>query len=519
MPAMSHASKATHNTTSHAAVASGHPEVTRAAMMMLDAGGNAFDAIVAAGFASNVAEPALTSLAGGGFLLSHEAGGHNRLFDFFVDTPTLPTPLPALDFAAVTVQFPSSTQVFHAGLGSVAVPGTLKGLLHVHKTLGRMPLTEVIAPAIALAKDGLTVNAAQEQVLAIITPIMTLTEPARRLYAPQGHALKAGDHFVNGQLARFLEGLPESAEDFYYGELASQMTLEMREQGGLLTRDDLARYQVIERQPLRYAYRDVVLVTNPAPSLGGGLIALELDLLNREPHDLSGRVTDNPEHAVALARCLLATEQLRRQGIVRPNNVAGDDIASDDMASDDIARPQAPRGTTHMSVCDSWGNAASLTLTAGEGAGHLAADTGIMYNNMLGEDDLFPEGFHKFSAGVRVASMMAPSMLQDASGQVRLVLGTGGSKRIRTALWQVISHTIDSKLPLQEAVDMPRMHWDGDALQLEPGFTTAVCDALAELAPINIWQAKNLYFGGVHAVQPTGIAAGDKRRGGSSAVR
>lgn len=496
---------------SHAAVASGHPEVTKAAMMMLDAGGNAFDAIIAAGFASNVAEPALTSLAGGGFLLSHQAGGENRLFDFFVDTPTLPQPLPELDFAAVTVQFPGSTQVFHAGLGSVAVPGTLKGLLHVHEKLGRMPLAEVIAPAIKLAKDGLVVNAAQEQVLGIITPIMTLTEPARALYAPQGHALKTGDYFANGQLARFLAGLPDSAEDFYSGDLAAQIAREMRERGGLLTREDLARYQVIERQPLRYAYRDVTLVTNPAPSLGGGLIALELDLLNREPHDLSGRVTDNPEHAAALARCLLETDRLRKKGITQPTNMLS--------AADDVVRPQAPRGTTHMSVCDSLGNAASLTLTAGEGAGHLAADTGIMYNNMLGEDDLFPEGFHQFASGVRVASMMAPSMLQDASGQVRLVLGTGGSKRIRTALWQVISHMVDSKLALPEAVALPRMHWDGETLQLEPGFSPSVLDALTELMPINVWHAQNLYFGGVHAVQPTGVAAGDNRRGGSSAVR
>jgi gamma-glutamyltranspeptidase/glutathione hydrolase len=361
-----------------------------------------------------------------------------------------------------------------------------------------------------MAMPAMTIMMMSFALMIMIIPIMTLTEAARKLYAPQGHALKTGDHFSNPPLARFLAGLPDSAEDFYYGSLAEQMTHTMREQGGLLTREDLSRYQVIERQPLRYAYRDVTLITNPAPSLGGGLIALELDLLTREPHNLSGRVTDNAEHAAALARCLLETDRLRRQGIVRPSNVAGDDIA----------RPQAPRGTTHMSVCDSLGNAASLTLTAGEGAGHLAADTGIMYNNMLGEDDLFPDGFHQFASGVRVASMMAPSMLQDASGQVRLVLGTGGSKRIRTALWQVISHIVDSKLTLPEAVAMPRMHWDGETLQLEPGFAPAVLAALTDIAPVNLWQAKNLYFGGVHAVQPKkGIAAGDSRRGGSSAVR
>ncbi|MEM7734248.1 MAG: gamma-glutamyltransferase [Deinococcota bacterium] len=493
----------------YAAASSGHPEVTKAAITMLDAGGNAFDAIVAAGLAASVAEPALTSLAGGGFLLAKNQQGA-RLFDFFADTPTLPSKLPDnLDFEAVTVYFPGSTQVFHAGLGSVAVPGTLKGLLHAHTHLGRMPLHDVAEPTIQLARDGLAINSAQEHVMAIITPIMTLSAPAKALYAPKGHSLRADDWFTNPQLAAFLDALPGSADDFYLGELAGRIAEEMTAGGGLLTKQDLAQYQVIEREPLRYQYREFELLTNPAPSFGGGLIAVALELLSRRPVRHTD-ITTSPERALALAQCLYDTDQLRKQGVLHPDAL-------------ETPQPDAPilrssGGTTHMSVCDDAGNAASMTLSAGEGAGYLAADTGIMYNNMLGEDDLFPEGFHRFASNSRVASMMSPSMICDAQGQVQMVLGTGGSKRIRTTLFQMISHLLDANMPLEAATSTPRMHWDGAQLQLEPGFSDEVVQSLESAFPLNMWSQPNLYFGGVHAVSSHGEAVGDARRGGAAQV-
>jgi gamma-glutamyltranspeptidase/glutathione hydrolase len=476
---------------------------------MLDAGGNAFDAIVAAGLAASVAEPALTSLAGGGFLLAKRQQGA-RVFDFFADTPTLPSNLPDnLDFEAVTVHFPGSTQVFHAGLGSVAVPGTLKGLLYTHTRLGRMPLHDVAEPAIKLARDGLTINKAQEHVMAIIAPIMTLSGPAKALYAPKGHSLHTGDWFTNPQLAAFLDALPGSADDFYLGELAGRIAEEMTAGGGLLTKQDLAQYQVIEREPLRYQYRGVELLTNPAPSFGGGLIAVALELLSRKPIQHTD-VTTSPERALALAQCLYDTDQLRKQGILQP------EALNNTQTDEPVLRSSG--GTTHMSVCDATGNAASMTLSAGESAGYLAADTGIMYNNMLGEDDLFPAGFHKFSSHTRVASMMSPSIICDAYGQVQVVLGTGGSKRIRTTLFQMVSHLVDAGLSLHEAVHMPRMHWDGEHLQLEPGFSDEVVQALEARLPVNVWAQPNLYFGGVHTVTSHGEAVGDVRRGGAAQV-
>jgi gamma-glutamyltranspeptidase/glutathione hydrolase len=140
-----------------------------------------------------------------------------------------------------------------------------------------------------------------------------------------------------------------------------------------------------------------------------------------------------------------------------------------------------------------------------------------MLNNMLGEDDLHPNGFHASEAGQRVASMMSPSLLLDRE-QVRLVLGSGGSKRIRTALLQVISNVVDFGMDLKAAIEAPRMHWDGDCLQIEPGFPAPTLDNLGRQCPINPWSVQDIYFGGVHGVSPQGESAGDPRRGGYGVV-
>ena len=172
------------------------------------------------------------------------------------------------------------------------------------------------------------------------------------------------------------------------------------------------------------------------------------------------------------------------------------------------------RGTTHVSVADNKGNCASMTCSNGEGAGYFAPGSGVMLNNMMGEDDLHPHGFHSSEPGVRVFSMMAPSLLLK-DGHVQLVIGSGGSKRIRTAVSQVLNQVVDFNRPLQQAVDAPRLYLDGDCLQLEPGIDDSAVTALKKKIPVNVWQQKDVYFGGVHAVIPGIEGAGDPRRGGS----
>jgi gamma-glutamyltranspeptidase/glutathione hydrolase len=465
---------------------------SEAAASALESGGNAFDAAVAAGFASAVAEPGFTSLGGGGFLLARTASGEALLFDFFVDTPGLGAAEAGTDphFLPVTIAFPASEQVFNVGRGSVAVPGVLAGLLRVHERLGRLPLSDVLAPAIALARGGVVVSALQAYVLGLLAPIMAISEEGRRLYAPGGRGPRQGARLRNPELADFLERLPDDrGRRFYEGEPARRIAAGMREGRGLLTEADLAGYRVIEREPLAMEYRGHALLTNPAPSLGGRLVAFGLEGL--ETHDLL-RV-DAPAHVLALGEVLEAMEARHAE-----------------------PRPAFVRGTTHASVADGEGNVASMTTSNGEGSGYVAPGCGIMLNNMLGEDDLHPGGFHSAPPGERVGSMMSPSLVLRGDA-VRLALGSGGSKRIRTAVLQVASRVVDFDADLGAAVRAPRLHWDGETLQVEPGLPEAALAALRERWPVNLWPEPNLYFGGVHAVAPeTGAAAGDPRRGGDA---
>ena len=495
-----------------ALAASGHPQVTATACRIMQTGGNAFDAAVAAGFVSACAEPALSSLGGGGFLLARTTAGEATVFDFFVDTPGRGLPDTGIEphFVPVTVRFPGSDQIFNTGLGSAAVPGCLAGYLHVHRKLGQLPLADVLQPAIEVAEQGAGLNDQQAYFLSLLEPIMTLTPAARSLYAPTGQLLSAGEKLRNLELAAFLRQLsgPEP-QDIYQGELAQAIESDMLAGQGLLTAADLAAYRVIEREPLQFHYRGHTLLTNPGPSFGGRLLGLSLQLLDAA--DFRGCEFGSKRHLAVLAAAQQATSHCRDAFL---NNTLDDAT----LAEQQQCVRLFSRGTTHISVCDTAGNVASMTTSNGEGSGYLAPGTGIMLNNMLGEDDLHPDGFHQDLPGLRVASMMAPSILLRGDG-VRLVLGSGGSKRIRTALLQVISNSVDFGMDLCSAVEAPRMHWDGEQLQLEPGFASENIEILNQQGPLNTWPEANMYFGGVHAVAPgQGRTAGDPRRGGHAAA-
>lgn len=496
-------------------VASGHPCVSEAAATLLREGGNAFDAVVAAGFAAAVVEPALTSLGGGGFLLGHSGHhGQDLFFDFFVDTPGRGLPPTELEphFFPVTVKFSGSDQDFNVGLGSVAVPGILKGLLHSHKRLGRMGLADVIAPAKELAL-GHRLNGQQALFLELLAPIMTLTPAAAALYNPDGEYLREGSQLVNADQAAFLEHLVEDGgASFYKGVIARAIAEDMHNGQGLLTTEDLAAYEVIERKPLRLRYRRSEVVTSPEPSMGGTLIGLSLSLLSRE--GMLSCDWGSLAHMRNTVGLMQEVEKIREHGVTTP--AALEKFLADDAlpARAVEAIRQFSRGTTHISIADKRGNCASMTCSNGEGSGYIAPGTGIMLNNMMGEDDLHPDGFHSSPPGQRVGSMMSPSFLvQD--GVVKLVIGSGGSKRIRTAVSQVLSQVVDFKKSLQEAVDAPRLYWDGDCVQAEPGFEPNHIESLRNSVPVNVWQGRDVYFGGVHAVIPGKEGAGDPRRGGA----
>ncbi len=498
-------------------VASGHQLVSEVAAEVLKEGGNAFDAVVAAGFASSVVEPALTSMGGGGMLLGRsQKMGQELFFDFFADCPGSGRDTSNLkpDFFPVTVAFSGSSQVFNVGLGSVAVPGVLKGLVHVQERLGRMNLKDVLQPATALAK-GHELNEQQAHFLQLLKPIMTMSEVGQMLYNPEGVYLKEKDILRNQICADFLEQLSyDRGDEFYRGEIAARLEEEMSVGNGLLTRQDMEQYRVHERKPLRIPYRDHVLVTSPEPSMGGTLICLSIALLAEQQKqdvpwgsgDYLRRITTVMQHV----------ESFREQGVTTPERLKRF-LAGDGLNGFHRSGVAFNRGTTHISIADKEGNCASMTCTNGEGSGYFAPGTGVMLNNMMGEDDLHPGGFHSGLPGTRVASMMSPSLLIK-DGRVRLVIGSGGSKRIRTAISQVLSQVVDFGRDIESAVGAPRLFWDGEMVQVEPGFSEEAVSHLSSTVKINLWNSFDVYFGGVHAVVPGEKGSGDPRRGGAVVV-
>lgn len=505
-----------------ALVASGHFLTSRAAAEIMEKGGNAFDAAVSAGFASALTEPSLTSPGGGGFLLAHiNEKDEDILFDFFVDTPGKGLNVKVTPhFYPVTVYFKDSTQDFHIGRGSVAVPGILKGLLHVHKRLGSLPLEEVLKPAIDYAQQGVELTSTQAYFLSLLKPIMTSSETGQALFVRHGSFVKKGDKIFNPPLASFLKKLSQgNHDDLYNGSSAQQIAQDMAHGGGFVTVDDLRSYQVVERQPLRIYYRGYDVITNPPPSSGGILISLYLSILDK--YDLSGFTPLGFRHIKTLAEIMKFVDYLRFKKKIRPEELYPFNSKTINSYTDTMngeLNPYIPtftRGTTHISIIDKQGNAASMTTSNGEGSGYYAPGTGIMLNNMLGEDDLHPDGFHSFEPGLRVSSMMSPTIIKK-QGRIAAVLGSGGSKRIRTSILQVIVNLLDFHMPVKSAVEAPRIHLDDEGiLQIEPQCKQETCKELKKHFPLNEWSEKALYFGGVHAVCASGDGWGDSRRGGA----
>ena len=416
-----------------------------------------------------------------------------RVLDFFVDAPgrgragerLLPSFLP------VTVRFAGADQVFHAGWGSVAVPGCLDGYVHAVRTLGRLPLAQVVAPAVRLARHGAVVDTAQAQLLLLLEDILTLTPQGCALFAPQGRPLRAGERMRNPELADLLEDVGRGTVTGFTS-FAAEVEGAADRAGGLLTAADLAAYAVVEREPLRATYRGAEVVTNPAPSFGGGLVLSALEGLAGQP-----ALDGSPAAVVRLADALVR------------------------MSERHVAGPKAVRGTTHVSVVDGEGGLAAMTMSNGSCSGVFAPGTGIQLNNVMGEADLHPEGFSATAPGVRIGSMMAPTLLRTADG-TRTALGSGGSERIRSALLCALTSLVDRGASLHDAVAAPRLHWDRSVLQVEPGQPAQVLAALRAGRPVNEWADRDLYFGGVHAVsrRPDGTvdAAGDARRAGAAEV-
>ena len=351
---------------------------------------------------------------------------------------------------AVAVDFDGDTQqVFRTGPAAAGVPGTALGLEAAWRRFGTLPWAELAAPAAALARDGVELTPMQGYLHEILDGLLRHSPEGDAMYG--GRVLRAGERFRLPDLAGTIERIAAGGARAVYEDLP-------------FARADLDAYAVIEREPVSAPYRGCEFRSNPPPSSGGRLVALGLETLGD-----------------------------------------GFDVVRA-MEAMDAARVPAAGGTTHISVVDARGDAASLSCSLGSGSGVVVPGTGIHLNNMLGEADLVASA----RPGERLTSMMAPSLVLEA-GRPRLVVGSAGSERLRGAILQVVMNVIGKGLDVEEAVDAPRLHLDGGVVHAEPGLDGDVR-----------WRERNLYFGGASAVEVradgTLAAAGDPRRGGAGMV-
>jgi len=499
-------------------VAAGHELTARAGAEILEDGGNAFDAALAGVFMTFVAEAVFSSPGGGGFLMARRDGSDSvKLFDFFTETPRRCRQANEVAFFPIYADFGPAKQEFYIGLGSSATPGAVPGLFLWHEALCTLPMKRLIEPAVRAARIGFALTEFQAYLFTVIAPILTASGGVSKIFAPSGKLMKAGGTFRNEGLAETLEWLAEDgARLFVDGDVGKAIVAQSRSLGGHLTSDDLKHYRVELREPLYWRHRDATVALNPPPAASGALIAFGLAYIEAL-QGVGGKID-----AIALKRAMEATNEARiTHGEGLAARLAGGVLARE--LREAQRHPQAYRGTTHVSVIDAKGNAASVSLSNGEGNGYIVGNFGFMLNNMLGEEDLAAGGLHAWREDTRLSSMMAPTIILEADGTVT-ALGTGGSNRIRTAILQVAVNLLDHGMSLQDAVEAPRLHVERDGkTSFEPCLPEAAQSeflALGEKA--HAWPAQNLFFGGVHAARrhpgERMEGAGDPRRQGHARV-
>lgn len=524
-PLSSYAISPPHAANEHGAVAAGHALTAQSAAQILRVGGNAFDAAIAGLLMSCLCEPVLCAPAGGGFCMAHSAEkNQTRLYDFFSQTPRQQNADQDLDFRAVHADFGEATQEFHIGAASTATPGFFAGLAMLHKEYGSLPFGDLAAPAIKAAREGIEISPFQAFLFSVVAPILTASEASRALFAPDGHLLKAGAKFTNPALADLLQAYARAPMSFAQGgDFAAAITQQSQKFGGHLRHEDIEHYRVLSRAPLTWALADKAggeneLYLNPPPAASGTLIALSFALLQQRAQTGTPAAMPSPAE---LAQ------------IMSHVNLARDDVLSQTaepsaahllrFAQELLSAPKAYRGTTHISVIDAAGNAAAITTSNGEGNGHLIAEYGFMPNNMLGEEDLNPQGFNQWPLNTRLSSMMAPTLIKGKDGSFT-ALGSGGSNRIRTAILQLVLRILNGATSLQDAVNAPRLHVEKDGtVSFEDFFSPPHrADLLADFPQAHGWPEHNLFFGGVHIARRRANGhfecAGDPRREGAALI-
>jgi gamma-glutamyltranspeptidase/glutathione hydrolase len=493
-----------------AIVVSVHELGSQAGVEILQAGGNAVDAAVATGFALAVVHPAAGNLGGGGFMLIRMADGHEHFIDYREKAPAAATANMYLDAQGNVVENASVV-----GYKAIGVPGSVAGLAYAQKEFGKLTLAQVMAPAIKLARDGYRLT--WQEASDFQDSDLAKFPESRRVFQRGGNYYKQGEIFRQPDLARTLERIASNPDDFYHGALARELAAALQKGGGLVTADDLARYEVKEREPVRGTYRGYEVISAPPPSSGG--IAL-LEILNiLEGYDLA-KAGDR-----SAASMQLTVEAFRRAFFDRAEFLGDPDFSRIPVAqlidkkygaawresidpshasvSKDLKRPaifsqleqyalqhpqpqlvREPEHTTHYSIVDSAGNAVAVTTTLNDSFGsRVTADgLGFLLNDEMDDFSAKPgvpnlygliQGpANAIGPGKRPLSAMTPTIVLK-EGKLYLVLGSPGGPRIITTVANILMGVLDYGMNIQEAVDAPRFHnqWLPDQIDVESWFS------------------------------------------------
>lgn len=487
-------------------VASAHPLASQVAIDVMNAGGNAVDAAVAASFMISVVRPQSTGLGGGGFFVFRDAQRKkNFVYDFRERAPIKAEKKMYLDKRGKPRKFIHQGVAYGAasvdGGLAVGVPGLVDGLLRVHAEHGKLPLSVVMAEAIAVARAGFLIYPSLSRASQKKAKLLSVLPETAKIYFPKQAALKVGDRLVQADLANTLELIASNGRDgFYKGEVARKLIATVRKYGGVISQKDLDAYKTLIRQPLVGRVGEHTLVTMPPPSSGGVHLLQMFSMLGR--FDLGSYQLDTPEMIHLTAEIMRHAFADRAKYLGDPDfvHVPVKELLSSDYIellaaqinrlqatpSDELVHPSIPspvesRSTTHISLVDADGNAVSTTQTInhGFGSGVVVEGAGVVLNNEMDDFSVKPgvaNGFgllgsqaNEIAARKTMLSSMTPTIVLDAQERVEIVIGAPGGPRIITSVFQVLMNKLLFNLSLPEAVQKLRIHhqWLPDRLVVE----------------------------------------------------
>jgi gamma-glutamyltranspeptidase/glutathione hydrolase len=528
----------------HGVVVSSHQIASDVGVEILRRGGNAVDAAVAVAFTLAVVHPVAGNIGGGGFMVIRMHDGSVRALDFREAAPAAATRAMYIDTAG------HPTDASLTGHRSVGVPSTVAGMYEAHRKLGHLSWKELIEPAVRLARDGHPLDGVRSRQIAREAERLDRFPASRAQFLVNGEAPPPGTRFVQADLARTLQLVADSgARVFYHGSIADLIVREMARGGGLITRQDLARYRAKWRTPIAIAYRGYTVYTMPPPSGGGvtlaeilnvmegyaplppfgsaALMHLQTEAMRRAYADRNTLLGDPDFVRIPLERLLSKSYADTLRAAIDPHRATPPPAAGGGRG----ARSEDPE-TTHYSIVDADGNAVSCTTTLNNdfgsavtvtGAGFLLNDEMDDFMTAPGRPNLFGlvQGEQNAIApGKRMLSAMTPAIVVDPADNLLLVLGSPGGSRIPTAVYQVITNVIDQGMPLPAAVTAPRIHHQAlpDVLHVETdGFVRASIDSLEAMGhPVSSWSYKT-EVDAIARAAAGWVGVADPRRGGGAA--